>query len=163
MNLRILKKLSKRAASYLPLLGDNRQQFPAEPYDNYHGLVIQAKKHWDRHDAVHGDVIRSGEGGYAYQPACRTGTRFPFIHVVPPLHPWAGTIMVGAMQGYYEPEWDEESAWGALCTMVFGEFTDWDAYARDDHTGRLLTRRLRTPADIFRAADEMIAERSKSA
>lgn len=158
MNLRVLKKLSKRAAPYLPLLGDNREQFRAEPFDNYHGLVITAKKHWERHDAVHGDVIRACEGGYAYQPECRRGYRFPFIHVVPPLHPWVGTIMVGAMEGYYEPEWSEETAWGSLCNMVFGHFTDWDAYAREDAKGPCLMRRLRTPSDIFKAADDMVAQ-----
>lgn len=157
MNLRILKKLSKRAAPYLPLLGDHRQQFPAEWQDNYHGFLIRAKKHWERHVSVHADAFRSCEGEYVIAPKCREGTRYPYIHIRPPSHPWPGTVMVGAVEGYYEPEWDEECAWAALCTMVFGEFTDWDAYARDDLTGRVLTRRLRTPSDIFRAADEMVA------
>lgn len=159
MNLRVLKKLSKRAAPYLPLLGDARKQFVAEPFENYHGLVISAKKHWERSEAVHGDVFRAYEGAYAIAPMCRVGTRLPFIHIKPPSHPWAGTIMVGAMEGYYEPEWDEETAWGALCKMVFAEFTDWDAYVREDVSGRILTRRLRTPADILRAADDMINAR----
>ena len=158
MNLRVLKKLSKRAAPYLPLLGDNRQQFRAEPFDNYHGLVISAKKHWDRCESLHAEAFRSYEGEYVIAPACRQGARYPYIHVRPPSHPWAGTIMVGGMQGYYQPEWEEQTAWESLCAMVFGEFTDWEAYARDDHTGRILTRRLRTPADVFRAADEMVAD-----
>ena len=42
MNLRTLKKLSKRAARYLPILGDNRQQFPAIGDENYHHAFIGA-------------------------------------------------------------------------------------------------------------------------
>ena len=44
MNLRTLKKLSKRAAPLLPLLGDDRKQFPAERWDNYTGLLIMDRK-----------------------------------------------------------------------------------------------------------------------
>lgn len=157
MNLRILKKLSKRAAPYLPLLGDTREQFRAEQDDNYHGLVISAEKHWERHDSVHDEAIRCYEGEYVIAPKCREGTRYPYIHIRPPIHPWAGTIMVGAMQGYYEPEWSEESAWGALHEIVACHFTDWDAVAREDETVPWLTRRLCNPADIFRAADDMLA------
>lgn len=159
MNLRILKKLSKRAAPYLPLLGDHRQQFPAEWRDNYHGLLIRAEKHWERHVSVHAEAFRSYDGEYVIAPKCREGTRYPYIHIRPPSHPWPGTVMVGAMAGYYEPEWDEECAWGALHNIVAIHFTDWAAMADDEYVGPVLTRRLRTPADIFRAADEMIAER----
>jgi len=158
VNLRILKKLSKRAAPYLAQLGDKRQQFRSEPQDNYHGLVIRARKHWDRSIAVHADVIGASEGAYVIAPKCRQGTRYPFINVTPPCHPWPGTIMVGQVSGYYEPEWDEESAWGALRQLVAAHFTDWDAWANEDASRPWSTRRLRTPAEIFRAADDLVAE-----
>lgn len=162
MNLRILKKLSKRAAPYLPLLGDNRQQFPSEKDDNYHGLIIRAKKHWQRCVSVHADAFSSCEGEYVIAPKCRQGTRYPYIHVRPPSHPWPGTVMVGAMQGYYEPEWDEECAWSALHSIVTCHFTDWDAVAREDDSVAWSTRRLRTPADIFRAANDIITEKQEA-
>ncbi|MBP8235695.1 MAG: hypothetical protein KAY22_25705 [Rhizorhabdus sp.] len=157
MNLRILKKLSKRAAPYLPLLGDKREQFPAEWGENYHGLNIWARKHFERTVSVHTDIMREGEMVIA--PKCREGSRFPYIKLYPPSHPWPGTIMVGGMSGYYEPEWEEESAWGALHQIVSDRFTDWDAVYREDESAPWLTRRLRTPSDIFAAADEMVRGR----
>lgn len=48
MNLRTLKKLFKRAAPWLPLLGDNREQFCAEAHNNYHGCFIGDRKHRER-------------------------------------------------------------------------------------------------------------------
>lgn len=149
MNLRILKKLSKRAAPLLPLLGEHREQFLSEPGDNYHGMVIRARKHWERFPSVHTDRMRQGE--IVTAPAVRKGSRWPYIKVYPPSHPWPRTVMVGAMSGYYEPEWEEECAWGALDSLVRGYFCDWD------EDGPTLTRRLRTPSDIFRAAADIIA------
>lgn len=152
MNLRILKKLSKRAAPLLPLLGDRRGQFPAEAHANYHGLLIWARKHWERCPSVHTDCIRQGE--YVTAPRSRAGTRYPYIKVYPPSHPWAGTVMVGETSGYYEPEWEEETAWEALDGLVRGHFCDWD------ENGPTPTRRFRNASDIFRAAHEMIRERA---
>jgi hypothetical protein len=152
MNLRTLKKLSKRAAPLLPQLGDNRQQFLSEEGDNYHGLIISARKHWERCSSIHTDCISEGE--FCIAPRCREGRRHPYVKVRPPAHPWPRTVMVGAMQGYYEPEWDEESAYGALRAHVFYHFTD---YSED---GWRPTRRIRTPRDVFAAAGEMIAVRA---
>lgn len=151
MNLRILKKLSKRAAPYLPLLGDRREQFLSEAGDNYHGMIIRARKHWERCASAHADCIRQGE--YVIKPKGRAGTRWPFVKVYPPSHPWPGTLMVGAVSGYYEPEWDEECAWAALDSIVRNHFCDWD------EDGPTPTRRLLTPRDVFRAADDILAER----
>lgn len=151
MNLRILKKLSKRAAPLLPLLGDTREQFLSEAGDNYHGMMICARKHWERCPSIHADCIRQGE--IATAPRCRTGTRYPYIKVYPPHHPWPRTVMVGEVSGYYEPEWDEESAYGALATYVRYHFCVWDG------DGPSPLRRIRTPRDVFRAANEIIAER----
>ncbi|WP_419827640.1 hypothetical protein [Sphingomonas sp.] len=155
MNLRILKKLSKRAAPLLPLLGDHREQFLSEAGDNYHGLIIHARKHWERCSSVHDERLH-GDGEIVLRPRCRAGTRFPYIKLHQPYHPWPGTAMIGSMEGYYEPEWSEESAWGALDQFVRFHFCDWD------ENGPAPTRKLRNPSDVFRAADEMIAARDAS-
>jgi hypothetical protein len=143
MNLRILKKLSKRAAPLLARLGDARQQFRAELHDNYMKCVILDRTCFERmrskYDGAHrqGEVIKRAKDGNG------------FIRMYPPHHPLPGTIMVGAVSGYYEPEWDEETAWDALCQQVYWSFVDYSG-------GELLpTRKLRTPTEIFRAAQEL--------
>jgi hypothetical protein len=146
MNLRTLKKLSKRAAPLLPILGDHRQQFRAERGDNYLKCQITDRKHWERGRSVHADCISDRE----IKTPARDGNGWVYIH--PPHHPRKGTVMVGAMSGYYEPEWDEETAWDALKDLVYVHFTDW---GEDD---ALLTRQLDTVGDFFAAAADMIAE-----
>lgn len=143
MNLRILKKLSKRAAPLLPVLGDRREQFRSEKHDNYHGYLIKDRKHWERgrstHADTHGDMIKR---------AARDGQGW--VYARPPHHPRKGTVMVGAVSGYYEPEWDEECAWKAFEDFICAHFTDWEA----DPPKAI--RRLRMPSDILRAAAELI-------
>ena len=147
MNLRTLKKLSKRAAPLLPLLGDNREQFRAEKCDNYTKTLIRERKHFERGRSVHADRLREGE---IKRPA-KDGNGW--IWMAPPSHPREGTVMVGAVSGYYEPEWDEETAWDALSSLVRWHFIDCDG-------DKLIpTRELRTPREVFIAAAEMIAER----
>ncbi|AXQ93170.1 hypothetical protein LV780_04695 [Cereibacter azotoformans] len=168
MNLRILKKLSKRAAPYLPLLGDTREQFQARSDDDYHGTLITDRKHFQRLGSIHSDPMPWLQREIITEPRCRAGTRWPFLRIYPPHHPWSGTIMVGAMSGGYEPEWDETDAWDALDDLVRCHFTDWEAMAAaDDAEDRgeerpkrksYLTETIRGPADIFRLADRMIAE-----
>ena len=149
MNLRILKKLSKRAAPLLIALGYECEQFPAAKDENYHGMVIRNRKNWER-NSVHpkyeaipsfGDVVFKTRKGQ-------------LMVMRPPSHPLKGTIMVGGVSGYYEPEWDEECAWSALCSMVYGNFEEYDEVEEDLKP----TRIFRTPADILRAAREMAAE-----
>ncbi|WP_054945004.1 hypothetical protein [Novosphingobium sp. KN65.2] len=153
MNLRILKKLSKRAAPYLAALGDRREQFRAEQGENYHGLIIRDRTDWERswcHPSHHIGWHREGE---MYCVEARKGYRYM---VRMPSHPLKGTIMVGAMEGYYEPEWDEETAYGALRTIVIDRFTCWEAiFAEDDRP--CMTRDLSTVSKLFAAADEMVA------
>jgi hypothetical protein len=157
MNLRILKKLSKRAAPLLPLLGDTREQFLAERGENYHGMRITARKDFERTCSVHTDCSREGE--FVIAPKCRAGSRLPYVKVYPPYHPREGTIMVGGMSGYYEPEWDEESAYGALCEILVWTFFDYNPQTDEMWP----TRRLRTPTDVFAAAHDLIAEQKKEA
>lgn len=164
MNLRTLKKLSKRAAVLLPLLGDNREQFPSERGDNYHGHLITARKHWDR---------RRCHPKYEPRNDYRTKRGAEILHwtkagrpvlIKPPTHPRKGTVMVGAVSGYYEPEWDEESAWRALDGLVRGHFTDWDKLEQDNVPfGSALTRDLSTPPKVLAAARDMIAELGRAA
>jgi hypothetical protein len=150
MNLRILKKLSKRAAPLLTALGCEMEQFKAEADDNYHGILIRARKHWERHSVHAGFEGFSSRGDVLFKT--RKG-RTMMMH--PPSHPLKGTIMVGGMSGYYEPEWDEECAWAALCEQVYWHFTDYDE-EKDDLKP---TRRLRVPSEILQGARDMIADK----
>lgn len=150
MNLRTLKKLSKRAAPLLPLLGEHRKQFPAVRGDNYIGIVIRARKHWERGRSVHADLMREEQ---VKKPAA-DGNGWIYMH--PPDQPRKGTIMVGALCGYYEPEWVEHSAWEALLDYVYHHFCNWDG------ENPVPTRRFRRPADILAAAREMIREAAEA-
>lgn len=148
MNLRTLKKLSKRAAPLLLKLGDDREQFRAVKGENYHGGTVRARKHWVR--------IRC----HPSHQECRERDRVVFtsraghrISMRPPPHPLQGTIMVGGMSGYFEPEWDEDAAYPALQRIVSWSFFDYDP-ASDEV---IVTRRLRTPHDVFAAADDLIS------
>lgn len=151
MNLRTLKKLSKRAAPLLPLLGDSRGQFPAGRDDSYITTLIADRKHWERSPCSPGYEPRndySTPRGAAVKHLTRAGRT---IVIRPPGQPRKGTIMVGAMSGYYEPEWSEAAAWEALRDLVYDEFTEWgEDYARP-------LREFRGPRDILQAAGEMIA------
>lgn len=153
MNLRILKKLSKRAAPLLPLLGDRREQFPAEKYDNFTGLLIRERKHFNRQRSPHGDSFKEGE---IKRPA-RDG-RGGYVAMWPPDHPRKGTVMVGAVSGYYEPEWDEETAWESLIHIVYWHFMEIDEGA---DLAMVSTRTFRTPSDYFAAARDIISENAK--
>jgi hypothetical protein len=146
MNLRILKKLSKRAARLLPLLGDGREQFRADRWDNYTGLLIRCRKHYERMRSRHATRIREGE---IKRPAADGKG---FVAMWPPHHPRKGTVMVGAVSGYYEPEWDEETAWEALLNRVHDHFTDWGEESATP------TRALPNPSAVFAAAAEILAE-----
>lgn len=149
-NLRILKKLSKRAAPLLVQLGiaDESALFRAEKNDNYHGTVIRDRKHWERtrcHPS-HKPVRKADEIKYL----TRKG------HVVsmsPPSHPLKGTMMTGGMSGYYEPEWSEECAYAALFQHLSYSFAEYDEKTED----LVPTRLLSSPSDVFAAASELVA------
>lgn len=148
MNLRILKKLSKRAAPLLPLLGDRREQFRADRADSYTGLLIMERKHWVRGRSVHRDTY----GEHEIKTPARDGNGW--VYVRPPSHPRKGTVMVGAMSGYYEPEWDEETAWEALLKAVFWHHVEID----DDGCILAPTPQLDSVGSIFAAALEMAGD-----
>lgn len=160
MNLRILKKLSKRAAPLLPLLGDTRDQFQAKKWECYVSVGACERKHWERSRAKYPMDLR---GQIKYRP--RDGR--DWIVLRRPSHPWKGTVMVGAMSGYYEPEWGEQSAWESLCGIVWDHFTDW-TYPTDE-TGDaewphpVCTRDLSTPTLVFAAAREILGGKRRAA
>ena len=158
MNLRILKKLSKRAAPLLPLLGDKREQFAAEKSENYSGTTGHDRKHWERHHALyplylHGDIT--------YKP--RHGEKW--IVLREPSHPLKGTVMVGEISGYYEPEWSEETAWDSLRDIVYWNFTEMidvtDSTGDAEWQHPVCKRDLSTPTLIFKAAQEILAGSAK--
>ncbi len=157
MNLRILKKLSKRAAPLLPLLGDYRQQFLAGKWDSYTGHMIGDRACWDR-SRCHPSHTSESLGGNCILFRTRQGHA---VAMRPPCHPLKGTIMVGSMEGYEEPEWSEEDAWTALCDLVFVHFTDWEIERENwdaVSTASSLTRDLSAPSLILAAAADMVAE-----
>lgn len=86
MRLRTLKKWSKQAA---PILVEHygMKPFLAERGESYHGLKIRCSHKQNP------------------QQYCRCECQY---------HPLSGTPMVGWMDGYYEPEWTERTAWEHL-------------------------------------------------
>lgn len=157
MNLRTLKKLSKRAAPLLPLLGDNREQFRAEAHNNYHGCFIGDRKHWERsrcHPSYDGGFSAYGHGrGREIFFNTRAGRR---VVMRPPCHSRKGTMMVGDVSDYYEPEWDEESAWTALYELVWNSSMDIVPTEDGQDVDYVVMRALRSVSDIFQAAGELI-------
>jgi len=161
VNLRTLKKLSKGAARLLVQLGDTREQFPAEAGGNFHQSFIGDRKHWSRSRCRPDYEGRNGWNmprGHEIVYTTRSGGR---MVMRPPSHPRKGTVMVGAMSGGEQPEWDEQCAWSALDGMVRWHFIDIGKMMRDDcPPGEALTRDLSTPSRILAAAREMAQERT---
>ena len=113
MNLRILKKLSKRAAPLLAHFQPNGELFLAARDENYIGsTVITERKHWDRMRSVHADC----SGDREIKTPARDGRGW--VYMCPPSTPLKGTPMVGGMSDYYEPEWEERTAWEELRECV---------------------------------------------
>lgn len=149
MNLRILKKLCKRAAPLLPLLGDKRHQYKAEKWECYISRLSRCDlKHWERRRTRY-----PSDRAIKYRPVDGKD----WIVMIPPDQPLKGTMMVGSMEGYYEREWEEESAWDALFSLVWWHF----AKHHDDEGGGYMVqpRDLRTPSLVLKAAREIIQER----
>lgn len=157
MNLRILKKLSKRAAPLLAKLGDDRDQFRARHpnKDSCHiGIRINDRKHWERGWSAHNTIIfdeikwpaRDGKG---------------WLYMRPPSSPRKGTIMVGSMRGYYEPEWEEQSAYEALLDLMHSAAFECCEHEPDPDDGysSVMALDLSTPAKLFKAAQELIAQK----
>ncbi|WP_102867912.1 hypothetical protein [Pseudovibrio exalbescens] len=160
MNLRKMKKLSKRAVPLLIALGEKGEIFPAEKGENSLSSVITDKKHWSRSPARNGELASFLWDGYAYQPKCRKNNPCKFISVCPPSHPLKGTPMIGETSGYYEPEWSEETCWERLCGLVFWHYVDEKVLF--DSVELVATRDFSKPHHVLAAAREMIADREKA-
>ena len=91
------------------------------------------------------------------------GNKYPakdgngFIAIFPPYHARKGTIMVGGLSGYYEPEWDETTAYEALVDCLSNHFTDWENFDEDEGNYPICSRDLSKPRFVFQAANEAIA------
>lgn len=137
MNLRILKKLSKRAAPILKLLEGAHfgklDHYPAHTRDGFGYLSTTGfdRKHWDRDESVHRELWRSRD--ILLEPRSRADTDRPYIKVTEPSMCWDGTPMVGWMSGYEEPEWEERTAWEYLEDLVRSHTMDaaYDSTAED--------------------------------
>lgn len=129
MNLRILKKLSKRA---VPLLQawDNTglwEHYLSERGDGNCDVSKVDRKHWSR-------IGRS---------------------VLPSLKLMEGTPVVGWTGGYETPEWEERTAWGLLMDQVDNENISWVKVGETefgDDLRPVKIRRLRNPAQILHFA-----------
>jgi len=156
MNLRTLKKLSKKAAPLLYLMGDSRDQFLASRENCYHGILISDQKHWSRSACRSSYEARKGDWNSPHGDELvfdtRAGRR---IVMRPPCHPRRGTVMVGCVSGYYEPEWSEETTWEALRKLVISHFE-----VREN--GRLVKWRVfRSAGEVLTAAREIVAKSPK--
>lgn len=159
MNPRILKKLSARAAPLLPLLGDRREQFRAERDGNYHSVFMPERDHWKRspcHPSCEPWKRWSTPRGMSIRVVTKAGRH---LIVSPPHTPLRGTIMVGGMSGYYQPEWDEETAYEALTNLLIWHFAEFDPEIEDMR----FTRSLGSPREVFAAAAEALATECEAA
>jgi hypothetical protein len=166
MNLRILKKLSKRAAPLLILLGDEREQFRSARGEWHDMPFIGDRKHWHR-TSCRQDHEPRNDWLRPRGKQIKFTTRKGFTMLMePPRAPRKGTVMVGNMAGCEESEWSDETAWSALQTLVLNHFTAdecFAAWANWDEEGELpawrLTRPLKKPSEVFKAAEEILRER----
>lgn len=157
MNLRTLKKLSKRAAPLLALLGDRREQFPAGRDDNYVSVLITARKHWAR-SRCHASYVPRNDYSSTRGAPLKWQTRAGRWRVLrPPCQPRKGTVMVGGMVGGEEPEWSEETAYEALVNIVRWSFVEVDGASLEVTQ----SRRFSCTGDFFAGAADLIAAPGK--
>lgn len=155
MNLRILKKLSKRAVPLLHQIGETRTVFPAEKEENYHGMIIRDMTRLERFGSSNTDKMTAHLHVATIAPKCRQGTRHPYVKCYLSPHPIKGTPMVGGMSGYYEPEWSEETAYGVLLRWVRNNFFKYDPKTENCR----FTGSFKNSSDVFRAATELLSQK----
>lgn len=71
--------------------------------------------------------------------------------------PLPGTLGFGRMSGYYEPEWEDESAYSALCALLFWHFVEIDSQG-EMQPWPTSAPRLRCWRDVLAAADRVVAK-----
>lgn len=153
MNLRILKKLSKRAAPLVAVvIKDKDALFKADDCENFTNTGRHDRKHWERSRSIHNDlfykkdIITKAKDGDGFIVLSRQW-----------IHPWKNTDMVGWMVGYWEPEFEEETTWDWLREYVYATFFDCEPIpGTEDESGCpeikwISRRRLKNPSDYFKA------------
>lgn len=156
MNLRILKKLSKRAHA-LMLEGHGQKWYgsfyPAMKWDSHTDVVGHDRKHWERGNACNKIDWR---GRIYWTP--RNGKGHSYMNE--PDAPLKGTMMLGQSVGYYEPEWEEATCWERFESFVRSHFEDYiEIPGTEDESGCpefdwVRSRQFKSPAQIFRAFNE---------
>lgn len=152
MNLRILKKLSKRALKYLEQFQNGQELFFAQKGESYHGIIIKDHSRLERIPSCHNDVISHDTYVGTIEPKCRKGNKWPYVKLYAPSHPIKNTPMLGGMSGYYEPEWDEWTVWEAFTHWVYDHFLEYDLKTNN----LVITREFRHPKEFFQAADDIV-------
>lgn len=166
MNLRILKKLSKKALPLLETLWAEKRYRLARP-SVFPAVRGECLTNIGRIDLKH------HEHRVTYNTCTWPGQRvypspLPGKHRVLDsqyLCPLKGTPMTGGMVGYEEPEWEEETAWELLRNILFVEFRNWDELGPNPppRTVPRLSRDLSTPRQVFTAANDLIARLNQEA
>ena len=132
MNPRILKKLSKRADELIQKLDCTSAErvFYGDEFDP----CLRSSK-MDKRYVEHWQGKPNDQG---------------YFRVL------LNTIGYGEVSGYYEPEWEDSPAYDLLRGFVIDANTDWDNFDCDsgDYPELLIT--LKTPSQIFRAAEELL-------
>ncbi len=151
MNLRILKKLSKRAEVLLPRINRNLpEMYKAENSEEcYTSSSGHERKHHERNRALYPTWGLSGTR--YYMP--RHG--LSHVELRQPDCVLKGNVMLGWMDGYEEREWEEDDAWSVLRDSVFNHYTDIIHNTSIDDFGGYefrRTRKLNNPAQILKAA-----------
>ena len=143
----------------LAVLGDTREQFPARKWDSNTSVGGHDRKHWERTRAKY-PLRRRGD------ITVRPNSGEDWIVLRQPTAPWKGTVMVGEMSGYYEPEWDEETAYEALQDIVFWHFAEMtyptDATGDAEWPRPICHRDVSTPNLVFDAARAMLIEKGST-
>jgi len=129
VNLRILKKLSKKAAPLLIELGYDRESIVAEE-EGCVDVVINDQNDWRR-----------------------------LVYWAPlsePMDTLRNTMTVWHVD--YWGEGDQVTAWCELSTLVFYHYADWESakHSPDGMPSPELTIKLRNPADVLNAARRMV-------
>lgn len=159
MNLRILKKLSKRAAPLVAQLCADHglTHFVTECQDGDTNVLGHDRKHWNRYWSDRAEPWSSRE---KVVPRRSAGPR-KFILLCEPATPWDGTPGVGWKSGGYEPEWEERTAWEYLQEQVESRVTDWIEEDGDEwgpHMRPVLTEKMPNPSAVLRRARRMVLD-----
>lgn len=158
MNLRILKKLSKRVAPVVQEISKHQGYtcFVADTNDNFTNTRGHDRKHWERMFSKNGDYLCSGD----IKTKTKNGSGYIWLSQQY-IHPWKNTEMIGWTYGYYEPEWEEETAWDFFKNHVWSGFNDYESILdSEDELGLpnfqwVSRRKLNNPSQYFKAFEEL--------